>query len=54
MCAADSTIEPGNATTKYVTGSGAVHECKDYDGLVAWTEERRLKPEDLAVPLSNP
>ena len=42
MCGADGTIEPGNATTKYVTGSGVVHECRDFDGLYAWTEERKL------------
>ncbi|KAM0795053.1 hypothetical protein BDR22DRAFT_894522 [Usnea florida] len=42
ICAADSTIEPGNATSRHVTGSGVVHECRDFDGLYAWTEQRKL------------
>lgn len=50
ICAADSTMEPGNMTTKRVTGFGAVHKCRDYDGLVAWTEERRLKSGNVAIP----
>lgn len=49
MCAADNTIEPGNSTVHGVTGIGAVHQCRDYDRLVTWTEERRLKPEDLVA-----
>lgn len=48
MCAADDTIEPGDRTSRSVTGAGATHQCRDYDGLVAWTEKRRLKPQDLA------
>ena len=49
ICAADSTIEPGNTTTKHVTGLGVMHECRDFDGLVAWTQERRLMDDDLAI-----
>ncbi|KAL8785420.1 MAG: hypothetical protein Q9195_008655 [Heterodermia aff. obscurata] len=49
ICAADSTIEPGNVTTKYVSGSGVVHECRDFDGLMAWMEKQELVPQDLTV-----
>ena len=53
ICAADSTVEPGNATTKFVTGSGVVHECRDFDGLFEWTEQRRFDDRaDLSWPIA--
>ena len=48
ICAADGALEPGNVTTRHIGGDGAVHECRDYDGLVRWTEGR--SPADVEIP----
>ena len=49
MCAADSTIEPGDVIIHGVTGIGAIHQCRDYDGLVAWTEQRMWNLEEVSA-----
>ena len=48
MCAADGTLEPGDDTTRHITGMNVVHECRDYDEVRRWSEEQRLTDEDVA------
>lgn len=39
MCNADTTLEVKDYETGGVRGFGTKHQCKDWIGLVRWTEE---------------
>ena len=45
MCASDTTLEPVDATLGGVTGWGNERVCRDYIGVKAWAEERRVSNE---------
>lgn len=47
MCTADTTLEGqalthGERDTPGTDGTGAVHVCRDYEGVFAWAERNRL------------
>lgn len=41
MCAADGTLEPVDFSLGGVTGWGVKRQCRDYEALKLWAEERR-------------
>ena len=43
MCNADTTIEVKDEEINGVRGFGTLHQCKDWRGLVRWTEETQEK-----------
>jgi len=43
MCNADTTIEVKDEKINGVRGFGTEHQCRDWDGLVRWTEETQKK-----------
>ncbi|KAM0304943.1 hypothetical protein ACHAO8_011334 [Botrytis cinerea] len=43
MCNADTTIEVKDEEINGVRGFGTVHQCRDWSGLVKWTEQTQTK-----------
>ena len=43
MCNADTTIEVKDEEINGVRGFGTLHQCKNWRGLVRWTEETQEK-----------
>jgi hypothetical protein len=47
MCAGDMTLEPAykymlkNEEVRAVNGWGVTHQCRDFEGIRGWAEERR-------------
>ena len=43
VCCGDTALEgQGKTSEPGADGTGAVHLCKDYDGLVEWAEDHRI------------